>query len=150
MSSSARAATSGEDGHDATSASHPAVTVTASASAAPGRGLAGGRGPGEHQPRAGVAEVVLDLAGLEQRVHRHHHAAGPEHPVVQHRESENVRQHDAHPVAGPEPPLPQPAGHLGRPAVQFGIGQDLVVEAHGWAVRVLSSGIREVDGQVGH
>ena len=35
MSSSARAATSGEDGHDATSPSHPAVTVTASASAAP-------------------------------------------------------------------------------------------------------------------
>ena len=35
MSSSARAATSGEDGHDAISASHPAVTVTASASVAP-------------------------------------------------------------------------------------------------------------------
>ena len=40
-------------------------------------------GPAKTSLRAGVAEVVLDLARLEQRVHRHDGAARAEHAVVE-------------------------------------------------------------------
>ena len=45
-------------------------------------------------------EVELDLTRLEQRVHRHDYAAGPQDAVVDGRELGHVRQHDRDPVAG--------------------------------------------------
>ena len=38
--------------------------------------------PGEQQLRPGIAEIEGDLAALEEHVHRHHNAAGAQHPVV--------------------------------------------------------------------
>src|SRR4030095_13141073 len=77
--------------------------ITARAGAAPVASLgrrAGARLPGEDDPGAAVGQVVLDLARLQQRVHRDHHRPGPQHPVVQHRELRDVRQHQPDPVAG--------------------------------------------------
>ena len=67
---------------------------------------------GEDHRRTGIGEMVGDLAGLEQRVHRHHDGARAKHSVVDGRELRDVREHDGHPVAGPHPVLGQQPGHL--------------------------------------
>src|SRR5256885_1411531 len=59
------------------------------------------------RPGAGVREVELDLAALEQHVHRHHDAARPQHAVVDDAEVRDVRQHDPDAVARPHAALLQ-------------------------------------------
>ena len=55
--------------------------------------------PGEQQLGARVLQVEGDLAPLEQHVHRHDDAAGPQHAVVGDRELGDVGQHHPDPVA---------------------------------------------------
>jgi hypothetical protein len=65
--------------------------------------LAVARQPGrivEHERGPGVGYVMLDHTRLEQRVHRHDDAAGPQDAVLRHRELRDVREHDADPVPG--------------------------------------------------
>ena len=56
-------------------------------------------GPDQGDLRAGVGEEVVDLAGLEQRVHRDDGAAGQQDAPVDDGESPHVGQDDRDPVA---------------------------------------------------
>jgi ribosome-associated protein len=90
-------------------------------------------------------------ARLEQDVHRHDHAAGPQDAVVDRREVRDVGQHDPDAVAGAdalalEHRRDTRAGLVEQPVVEGG-----VVELAGDDVRVLGRGSREVQGEVmGH
>ena len=115
--------------------------------------LLGGLGevvPGEHQLGPRILEVELDLAPLEQHVHRHDGAARAQDAVVGDREVGDVREHDPDAVAGLEALLLQEAGHP-RAALVYGLPVDLrVVQLVGDAVRDPLSGLRRDRGQVGH
>ena len=84
--------------------------------------------PREHQPRARIREVEADLSPLQQHVHRHDHAAGAQHAVVDGAEVRHVREHDPNAVAWLQTPLLQQAGHPGRALVEHVVGEDAVVE----------------------
>ena len=79
-------------------------------------GLAAEPVPGKQQLRAGVVEVVGDLAPLQQDVHRDDDPPGSQHAVVGDGELGHVRQHHPDPVAGLEPASRRsaPAGRCAR------------------------------------
>ncbi len=115
-----------------------------------GAGLVRERVPGEDQPGPGVAQVIGDLPGLEQRVHRDDHAAGPEHAVVHHGDFGDVGHHDADPVAGLEAALVQQPGDPGARLVQGPVRHRRVVHPHGHPSGLGTGGVRQVTGQVRH
>ena len=104
-------------------------------------GLVGHRLPREDDRGAGVLEVVLHLAGLQQRVHRDDDRAGAEHAVEQHRERRHVRQHQADPVAGTDALAPEQRGDPAGPVEQLVVAQHQVVEPHGRTVAVLAAAV---------
>ena len=105
--------------------------------------------PGEQPFGPGVLEVVLDLAALEQHVHRHDRAARAQDAEVDDREVGDVRQHDPDTVAGLEAFRLQQPGHP-RCALVHGLPVDLgVVELVGDAVREPLCGLGDDAGQVG-
>ena len=106
--------------------------------------------PGEDQPGPGVAQVIGDLARLEQRVHRDDRAAGPEHPVVHHGDLGDVGHHDPDPVTGLEAALAQQPGHPGARLVQRPVRHRRVVHPHRHPSAVRPGGVRQVPGQVRH
>ena len=117
VSSAARLAMSGSGSIVASSRSNsPGATATSPAPAARAAsvGRVGKLVPSEQVASARVLHVVLDLALLEQRVHRYDHAPGPQDAVVDDGELGHVRQHDPDPVAGLESLEPEQAGPLGR------------------------------------
>ncbi len=69
--------------------------------------------PGEQEPGTRVAEVVGDLAGLEQGVHRDDDAAGPQYAEVGEGELGHVGQHDRNSVAGLHATVLEQPGHAG-------------------------------------
>ena len=93
--------------------------------------------PREHQPRARIREVEADLPPLQQHVHRHDHAAGAQHAVVDGAEVRHVREHDPNAVAWLQTPLLQEAGHPGRALVEHVVGEDAVVELQRRSIAVL-------------
>ena len=98
----------------------------------PGRtlpGIGGRAAPGEDQPGTRVGQVVGDLSGLEQRVHRYDDTAGPEHAVVERGELRNVGEHDRDPVARLDTALGEEAGDPGAGRGQFAVADREVVEA---------------------
>ena len=99
-------------------------------------------GPDEGDLRAGVGEEVVDLAGLEQRVHRHDDAAREEDAPVDDGEGGHVRQDDRHPVTGLDPVGAQRSCHLGGHAVQLGVGDPLAVDPQRVLLRVVRGGRR--------
>ena len=107
-------------------------------------------GPDEGDLGAGVAEEVVDLAGLEQRVHRHDDAAGQEDAPVDDGERRHVRQDDGHPVTGLDPVGAQGSCHLGGHAVQLGVGDALAVDPQRGLLGVVLGGLHEVGREVGH
>ena len=110
-----------------------------------GLGLVTEGGPDEHQLRPGVAEVVRDLALLEQRVHRHGDRPDAQDRVVQDREVRHIGQHESDPVTGLNAAfLQQPCGSRAV-RVQLGVGHGRIVEADRDVVRV---GLRRAE-QIG-
>ena len=98
--------------------------------------------------RAGVAQVVGDLAGLEQRVHRHHDAARPQHAEVDDGELRDVGQHEPDPVARPEVTGREQAGDASARVVEVAIGEGVLGEADRHPIGVSSRGAGEAVGKV--
>ena len=120
-----------------------------------GAGLSGTERGGFGAPRRGedeaglrVAEVVGDLALLQQRVHRYHDGTGAQDAVVDDRELGDVGQHDRDPVTRAHLALAQQSGDPGAALVEVRIGQHGVVEPDGRAVRVRPGGADEIVGEV--
>lgn len=67
--------------------------------------------PRENRLRPGVGQTMVDLACLEQWVHRHHHDTGTQESVVQDRELRDVGEHHADAIAGPLAALARPPGN---------------------------------------
>ena len=86
----------------------------------------------------GVLEVEAHLALLQQHVHRHHHAAGAQDPVVDDREVGDVREHQPDAVAGPSPFAFSRPAMRALALVEQRVGQLHVVELEGRAVAVLA------------
>jgi hypothetical protein len=123
--------------------------------AGPGRlralgGFGGDRVPGEDERGAGVAQVVLDLAGLQQRVHRDHHGAGAQHPVVEDRELHHVRQHQPDAVARSDASRGEQPRRSRGALVQVPVGQGQIVEPDRHPVPVHASRFDQVRRQVRH
>ena len=112
--------------------------------------LLGAPGPGDDDAGAGVAEVVGHLPGLEQRVHRHHDAAGPQDPVVRHREGQDVGDHDPDPVAGSDAALDEQGREPGTGVIEFGVGEHPLVEPHRRVGGSICGRRRQPLGEVGH
>ncbi len=98
--------------------------------------LVGEGGPGEQQPGARVAEVVGDLPGLEQGVHRNDDAARPEHAEVGDGEIRAVGQHDRDLVAWFDAAVPEQSGHPGADLVKRAVREDVVPQTQRGVVRV--------------
>ncbi len=121
--------------------------------AAVGRALGGlGHEVGPHEGDLGarVGEEVVDLAGLEQRVHRHDDAAGQEDAPVDDGERRHVGEDDRHPVARLDPVGAQGSCDPGGHAVQLGVGDALAVDPQCVLLGVLRGGGGEVRREVGH
>jgi len=71
-------------------------------------------------------EVERHLALLEQHVHRHHHAARPQHAVVDDGELRHVREHDPDAIAGVQAAGAQRRGDPGARRIELGVGDDHV------------------------
>ncbi len=96
-------------------------------------------------------QVELDLAALEQHVHRHHDAAGAQHAVVDDAEVRDVREHDPDAVARLEPALLQQPGDPCGALVEHGVVGHRVVELEGGPVPMLGGGLGEQLGEaLGH
>ena len=107
-------------------------------------------GPHEDELGAGVGEEVVDLAGLEQRVHRHDDAAREQDAAVDDREGRHVGQDQRDPVAGLDPVGAQrPRDRRGH-AVQLRVGHPLAVDPQRVLLGVRRCGAREVGREVGH
>ena len=104
--------------------------------------------PGEHDLRAGVLEVVADLASLEQHVHRDHDATGAQDAVVGDREVRDVGQHDPDAVAGLQALGLQHARDAGRSLVEQPVVEDGVVELDGLPFRELRGRLGQDRGEV--
>ncbi len=116
-----------------------------------GRGLGGLLGhlvPGEDDRGTGVLEVVLHLAGLEQRVHRHHDGAEAEDAVVGHGEIGDVGQHQADAVAGLDAAIGKQTGHARAGGIEPRVGHLDVVQLHRGAIAVTARRLGEEGGQV--
>ena len=87
--------------------------------------------------RVGVAQVVGDLAALEQHVQRHHGGAGLEDAEVDDREVRQVRAAERDLVAAADAAGGQQVGHLVGRAVDLGVGEPGVAEDDRLAVGVL-------------
>ena len=113
--------------------------------------LAEQRGGADERLRAGVLEDVLDLLGLEQRVHRHGDGPEGERAEVGEREVRGVRQQQRHLVARADALVPQDRGVLQGVPPQLRVGQAELAEDDRGAVGVADGGLREDagDGQ-GH
>ena len=83
---------------------------------------------GEDDLGAGVGQVVVDLALLEQRVHRDDRGAGAERAVVGDRELGDVRGHQPDAVAGLDALALEQRRHARGGVVEFGVGERAVVE----------------------
>ena len=86
-------------------------------------GSSGGALEAEVGLRVGVAEVVGDLAALEQHVERHDRGARLEDPPVDDREVRQVRAAQRHLVAGLDPTGDEQVGDLVGGAVDLRVGQ---------------------------
>src|SRR3954454_14535718 len=106
--------------------------------------------PGEQRLGRGVLDVELDLAALEQHVHRHDGAARAQHAVVDGRELRDVGQHEPDAVARADPALAQEAGDPGGRVVERLVGHHRVVELERRALRVPLCALREQRRQVRH
>src|SRR5919106_800572 len=104
--------------------------------------------PGEQQLRAAVPDVELDLARLEQHVHRHHDAAGPQDRVVDRGEVGDVGEHQPDPVARLEPLRPEQRREARARPVEHRVAELDVVELEGRAVAVLGRRLGKDRGQV--
>ena len=64
----------------------------------------------DQQPRTGVGQEELDIAGTSQRIYRHYNRSSVQHAVEDHRELGTVGQHDPHPVTWAETLVAQVGG----------------------------------------
>src|SRR3954464_12781826 len=106
--------------------------------------------PGEQRLGPGVLDVELDLAALEQHVHRHDGAARAQHAVVDDRELRDVGQHEPDAVARADPALAKEAGDPGGRVVERLVGDHRVVELERRALRVPLCALGEQRRQVRH
>ncbi len=113
-------------------------------------GLGDEVGPDEGDLGAGVGEEVVDLAGLEQGVHRHDDAAGQEDAPVDDGEGRDVGEDDRHPVARLDAVGAQRSSDLRGHAVQLGVGDSLAVDPQCGLLGVVRGGRHEVGREVGH
>ena len=113
-------------------------------------GLVGEVGPHEAEAGAAVLVEVLDLPGLQQRVHRDDHAAGEQRAVEGDGVCRHVGEDERHPVAGLETRRAQLAGHRCRRTVQRRPRQLDLVELDAHLVGDAGRGGDEVGGEVGH
>jgi len=87
--------------------------------------------------------VVLDLACLEKRIHRHYCGAGAQRSVVQDRKLHDVRQCDCDPVSRSDAAGSQPTRRACSQFVEFGIGDDDVVQTDRRPVVMTTRGLGE-------
>jgi len=106
--------------------------------------------PSEDEPGPGVCEVELDLARLEQRVHRNDHRTRPQHAVVRHGELRDVGQHDPDARAGPDPSEVQQPRHPRTRGFKGRVGDLGLVELERDVVGVTLSGRHEVARKIAH
>ncbi len=106
--------------------------------------------PLEEQDGAGVPQVVLGLALLQERVQRHHDAAGAQDGVVQDDELGHVREHQRNAVARAQALGAQQRGGLRAQPVQFGVGGGLRPEPQRRAARQPSCRLHQELRQIGH
>ena len=111
-------------------------------------GLLGDAVPGEQGPGLGVAQDEGDLAGLVQRIHRDHDAAGPEDAVVDDRHVRDVGHRHRDPVTGLDAELLEPAGDPGGALGEHAVGDDRVIEGDGGGCGGRLRGAGEVAGEV--
>ena len=102
---------------------------------------------------ATLAPAVLpgegDLAGLQQRVHRHHDRPEPQDRVVDDREVADVGHDHGHPVPGGDAALGQDGREAGRGPVQRGVGEDLLALLDGRQARIARRPVADPVGNVG-
>ena len=108
-------------------------------------GFLGRHGP-QHR-RARVLQVVLDLAALEQRVHRDDDGAQLQGREEHHRERRDVRHHERHAVPGADALLPHEPGQTLGLVLQLGVRHAVLAEDQGGGVRMLGGGALEAGGQ---
>ena len=121
--------------------------------ARPGRALGCFRGclvPDEQDVRAGIPDVVFDLAALQQRVHRHDDGPGGERTVEDDRERGHIRQHDADPVTRHNPHRRQQGRRAACGVPQLRVAQHQVVQAHSRAVAMFGRRLRKHGTQIRH
>ena len=106
--------------------------------------------PGEQDFRAGIPDVVGDLAALQQRVHRHDDGPGGERTVEGDREGGHVRQHDADPVTRHNPQRRQQGRRAACGVPQLRVAQHQVVQAHSRALAMIGRRLRKHGTQVRH
>ena len=116
------------------------------------RGALGGFGrhgvPDEGQSSVAVAQVIRHLPRLQQRVHRHHDPARPQHAEVDGGELGDVGQHDAHPVAGADRAGLQQGRDACAGLVELVIGERGLTQTQGDAVGHSSGGFGQDGGQI--
>jgi hypothetical protein len=113
-------------------------------------GLLGHVLPGEDDLCPGVLEVVLDLATLEQWVHRYDDRTRREGSVEQDREGGDVGQHQTDPVTRTDSLGRQQRRDPARTVLEFPVGHHHVVEAHRRTIGVLLGCLAQVVGEIGH
>ena len=111
-------------------------------------GLGGEVVPDEDQLRAGVAQVVLDLAALVEHVQRHRDRAGPQDPVVHDHEVRHVREHQRDAIARGDATLAQHPRDAHRGLLEQSVAQLEVVELDGDLLGVPFRGLGQDLGKV--
>ena len=146
MSSGATSATS-SIGSEAATSSPICDGSTASSStpvsAAACSGFGGEVVPDHDQLRAGVAEVVLDLPGGQQDIHRYDDRPETQRGVIDHRKVGDVRQHHADPVAAPDSLARQQPGDAPTDLFQARVVDGNLVQTDRDPVRVLLGGFSQ-------
>ena len=84
--------------------------------------------PGDHHLRAGIGEVIVDLAAFEQRVHRHDDRPEAQRTEVDEREVGDVRHLKADAIPGRDTLRPKHPRGTCNGSVQNGVGQHDVIE----------------------
>jgi hypothetical protein len=90
--------------------------------------MLGERGVGDDQRRAGVAQDVRELVGLEMPVHEHDRGVQLAGRRPRLEELEPVREHDGDAVSRTDPPPAQRVGEPCRALVELGEGAHLVAD----------------------
>nr|GEU28155.1 hypothetical protein [Tanacetum cinerariifolium] len=88
--------------------------------------------------RAGIDQLVLQLAGRVQRVDVDHRVTGAQHGRHRHRVLQHVRHHDGHARARRQATALQPGRHPVRQLVQFAVSEEFIHADESVAVGVLA------------